>query len=365
MNRYRRRRRTTRTLIAALGVAVFAGGASYMLKHTASATAEASTHPVTQPAEAAPGFTPPAQVAPGVYIGSAASSAPADANSTTTTTTTTTAAAPSRVAPSTQPIITLSPSTAAPVVEGKAKLDAGELLAGRKILNDALVSGQLSPDDQAIAKALIGHANQTIIFSARRFVDDTFSTVETVQPGAKLARIAMDHSVTWEFVASLNGLTDPKRLRAGQTIKVIHGPFNAVVTKSTYLMDIWLGEPEKAGSLYVISLPVGLGRDDSTPTGVWRVEASKKIKNPTYFSPRGEGVIAADDPQNPLGEYWIGLTGIDGHAVGKLSYGIHGTIEPDSIGKMSSLGCIRLKNEDVAVVYNLLVDGKSVVVVRE
>jgi lipoprotein-anchoring transpeptidase ErfK/SrfK len=76
-------------------------------------------------------------------------------------------------------------------------------------------------------------------------------------------------------------------------------------------------------------------------------------------------VIAGDDPKNPLGERWIGLTGIDGHAVGKQSYGIHGTIEPDSIGKQASMGCIRMRNEDVEMVFDMLTEGKSVVVVRE
>ena len=76
-------------------------------------------------------------------------------------------------------------------------------------------------------------------------------------------------------------------------------------------------------------------------------------------------MIEADDPKNPLGERWIGLTGIDGHAVGKQSYGIHGTIRPESIGKQESMGCIRLTNDDVAKVFELLVGGKSTVTVRD
>jgi len=74
--------------------------------------------------------------------------------------------------------------------------------------------------------------------------------------------------------------------------------------------------------------------------------------------------MEADDPKNPLGEFWIGLVGTEGAALDKHGYGIHGTIDPDSIGKQASLGCIRLKNEDVAVVYEMLVEGKSFVVVK-
>jgi lipoprotein-anchoring transpeptidase ErfK/SrfK len=117
--------------------------------------------------------------------------------------------------------------------------------------------------------------------------------------------------------------------------------------------------------MYVTTFSVGLGRDQSTPVGTWMIEPHHKLKHPTYYSPRGEGVIASDDPKNPLGGYWIGLTGTEGQALGKLSYGIHGTIDPASIGKQSSMGCIRLRSEDIALVYDLMVEGKSMVVVKD
>jgi len=186
----------------------------------------------------------------------------------------------------------------------------------------------------------------------------------TVRPGQKLSSIASTHGITWQLLMQLNNMTDPRKLRAGQTLKVIQGPFSAVVTKHTFTMDLYVGgTPGSASAMYVTSFPVGLGKDDSTPTGTWMIQ--NRVRHPTYYSPRGEGVIAADDPKNPLGPYWLGLTGTDGHAVGKQSYGIHGTIEPDSIGHMSSMGCIRMHNEQVAVVFEMLVEGKSVVVVRD
>ena len=73
----------------------------------------------------------------------------------------------------------------------------------------------------------------------------------------------------------------------------------------------------------------------------------------------------ADAPDNPIGERWIGLSGLTGEAVGRSGFGIHGTIEPESIGRDQSMGCIRLVADDVAWVYDLLVEGKSRVAVRE
>jgi lipoprotein-anchoring transpeptidase ErfK/SrfK len=51
--------------------------------------------------------------------------------------------------------------------------------------------------------------------------------------------------------------------------------------------------------------------------------------------------------------------------VGQDSYGIHGTNEPDTIGKNCSLGCIRMRNEDVSLLYELLVVHDSIVAVMD
>jgi LysM repeat protein len=277
------------------------------------------------------------------------------------------------LAPETSSDPTTKPSeSAAPAVENgntlaaaQSKKDAGDLLAARKILNDALLANALSASDTTAAKKSMADMNQTIVFSPKRFADDEFGGTYSVQTGDVLQKIATKYDITWEALLRLNGMTDPKKLRAGQTLKVIHGPFSAVVYKGQFLMDIYLGAPMQKGSMYVTTYSVGLGKDDSTPTGSWLVESGKKIKNPTYYSPRGEGIIDADDPKNPLGERWIGLTGIDGHALGKSSYGIHGTIDESSIGHQESMGCIRMHNADVEWVFDLLVEGKSVVVVKD
>ena len=76
-------------------------------------------------------------------------------------------------------------------------------------------------------------------------------------------------------------------------------------------------------------------------------------------------MIAPDDPKNPLAGYWIAIEGQEGQALGKESYGIHGTIDPTSIGRTESMGCIRLRTEDISWVYDFLVDGKSKVLVKE
>ena len=230
-------------------------------------------------------------------------------------------------------------------------------------LNEAIVGGKLSDADLKTAKEMLNQINQRVIFSPERFDDGDYGGMETVKPGSSLGRIAANNEITPDLLMVVNNMKDPKKLQAGKGLKVLKGPFNAIVYKSAFTLELWQGSPGEKGSLYVMSFPVGIGKDDSTPTGVWAV--ASKLKNPAYYSPRGEGVIAADDPKNPLGKFWIGLQGTEGKAVDKTSYGIHGTIDPDSIGKQASMGCIRLRDADIARVFESLVEWKSIVVVKD
>ena len=251
-----------------------------------------------------------------------------------------------------------------PLVEARTKADAGDLLSARQALNDALTSGKFSEADVDAAKKQIEQFNQTLVFSAKKFPDDPWGGTYQVASGERLGTIAYKHACSWEFLARVNGIT-PKKLRSGQYIKVFKGPFHAVVCKHLFRMEIYLGAPGGPGSMYINSYPVGLGKDDSTPSGLWLCKAGDKIRHPRYYPPRGGDIIDPNDPKNPLGGYWIALEGQDGQAIGKESYGIHGTIDPSSIGKMESMGCIRLRPEDISWVFDLLVDGKSKVLVKD
>ena len=62
----------------------------------------------------------------------------------------------------------------------------------------------------------------------------------------------------------------------------------------------------------------------------------------------------AGGPKNPLGSRAIYL--------GSSIYRIHGTNEPKSIGKAASSGCIRMLNDDVAELYQLVRFGAEVTV---
>ena len=322
---------------------------------TSASPGSSSTPPATQPSGATTSLSPGAQARAELpdLTREPASSAE---------TTATTSAPPAAVA---APGATAAPILSEqPLQDAKSKMDSGDLLASRQLLNDALLSGRMSDADADAAKKQIDEINHTVVFSARKFPNDPWGGTYTVASGERLSTIAAKNGVSWEFLSRVNGVT-PKRLRSGQNIKIFKGPFYAVVYKKQFKMEIYLGNTSGPGSLYITSFPVGLGKDNSTPTGMWICKAGDKIRAPRYYPPHGGEIMAPDDPKNPLGGYWIAIEGLEGQALGAESYGIHGTIDPNSIGKMESMGCIRLKSADISWVFDILVDGKSRVLVKD
>jgi len=167
----------------------------------------------------------------------------------------------------------------------------------------------------------------------------------TIKPGDNLSKIAAQYNITWRLIQRINGLTSTS-IRVDEKLKIVKGPFDAVVEKNKYRLSVYLG------SQYVKSYRVGLGKNDSTPVGNFKVES--KLIEPDWIRP-GK-ITKYGDPENQLGTRWIGFM---------KGYGIHGTWEPETIASQCSEGCVRMLNEEVEELFDLLVTGKSKVTIRK
>lgn len=108
------------------------------------------------------------------------------------------------------------------------------------------------------------------------------------------------------------------------------------VNKSRRILTVYRGGQS------IGKYPVTLGTN-LTPTPSAKATIVNKHKNPAWGGMGGKYTPAAsDDPNNPLGERWMGLkiSGLSG-------YGIHGNIKPHQIGGYYSNGCIRMYNYDI------------------
>ena len=358
-----RRKNYTAPVVLTLTAAIIAGGVVGVYKLLASDAGEPIAEAKTGQPVASSEATPPKQLAAVTTVVPA--TRPAAAGQVEHK------PAPvqlSQSVPATKPAAAkadVNADVAAALAEAETKQKAEDFLGARRALMKAFNSTKITPAQKADVAAKLTAVSEVIVFSPRKFISDEYATQHLVQPGERLQSIANKFETTYPLICRINGIPDPSRMRAGKSLKIVKGPFHAVVSKSNFTLDVYLGKPGTENAVMVKRLRVGLGENDSTPTGEWKI--TDKVVNPTYYNPRDDGprIIAADDPKNPLGERWIALEGVAGQAVGKASYGIHGTIEPDSIGKRQSLGCIRLADGDIELVYELLIKDKSSVTVED
>ncbi len=247
--------------------------------------------------------------------------------------------------------------------ESMTQIADGKLVEGRRNLSKLLAAGTLTATDAQTVRDTLASINRTLVFGDRAVDGDDLVEVYTVQSGDFLSTIARKYKTTYQFIEQINHV-DSRRIRIGQRIKCVKGPFHAVVTKSAFRMDLFLHQADGA-PIYVYSFSVGVGKEDSTPVGAFIISSRGKLPNPSWTHPRTGQHFAADDPKNPIGEYWLPLEGTDAATKGMRGYGIHGTIEPESIGKQMSLGCVRMLAKDIEQVYKLLVETHSTVTIRE
>lgn len=172
------------------------------------------------------------------------------------------------------------------------------------------------------------------------------SAIYEVQKGDNLTKIARKFNTTVELIARANGIKGDV-IRVGMKLKVPTVKFSIVVDRSQNILTL------KADGGVFKTYRVSTGKA-STPTPIGTFKVTDKIVDPPWYPP-GKPVIPAGDPRNVLGSRWLGLS--------EPSYGLHGTIDPASIGQSVTEGCVRLKNADVEELYAIVPEGTEVVIV--
>lgn len=239
-------------------------------------------------------------------------------------------------------------------------LQKSDYVSARDTLNEVL-SLKITPQERSRVKKQMARLSE--VWMKVAFPGDRLTGSYKVRSGDNLEAIGKRYKVPAELLMKINGISDPKRLQAEQNLKVVNGPFHAIIYKSSFELDLYLQ------NTYVKTYKVGIGLPGKeTPAGKWRVEPGDgKLVRPDWPRPQeqGGGLVKPDDPEYPLGSRWIALEGIDENTKGRIGFGIHGTKDPESIGKRSSLGCVRLYNGDVVEFYDMVVPGLSRIYIRE
>ena len=130
------------------------------------------------------------------------------------------------------------------------KLAAGryaEALSGLSVWYD---DPSLGLEESQRLEDLLGQLAGTVIYSQ----DDLLLPPYVVATGETLQAIAVPLGVSWQLLAKINGVTDPLQLIPGERLKLVRGPFDAVVSVSRRRISMQLH------GNYAGSFPVVVGR---------------------------------------------------------------------------------------------------------
>ena len=183
-----------------------------------------------------------------------------------------------------------------------------------------------------------------------------------------LESLAEQHHCSPRYLKKINPTIAWNNLRAGAAVKVPHSnlPHSPVTAEliRIQLAQRTLDVYDRATNL-VARFPCSIAtRVDKQPVG--RLVISGIFERPNYtFDPgrfpaspealAGSGkLIIPPGPNNPVGTTWMSLS--------KPGYGIHGTPDPEKVGRATSLGCFRLANWNVQRLVKMVRVGTVVLV---
>lgn len=181
----------------------------------------------------------------------------------------------------------------------------------------------------------------------------------TIAAGETPSALARRYRTSIELIQRLNPALDPKSLSIDQELTVMDlakVPLELVVSRSAFRLMIW------RGPLLVGALRCGLGRD-SSPTPLGSTTVRQCVRNPEWRHPDTGKILKPDDPENILGGYWIGFEPrADQHFKGIGIHGFTGAEPAEWLEKNGSHGCVRLVQDDIALVFALVRPGITVTI---
>lgn len=164
----------------------------------------------------------------------------------------------------------------------------------------------------------------------------------------------LNPGVNWEAVLPGTKIIVPDV----ENVVVSGTPVQIVITLETHELEVF----DSLGRV-IAHFPVSIAKMvEKRPVGSLHVTVV--IPNPDYtFDPDlfpeseegrtlGHKLVVPPGPNNPVGLAWIGLD--------RQGYGIHGTPDPENVGRTESHGCFRLANWDVLTLVGLVTVGMQV-----
>jgi hypothetical protein len=233
-------------------------------------------------------------------------------------------------------------------------LDRGELSQALLLLSDWYGDPSLAPEEKQEVDALLGQLAGSVIYSTEHRLEPSY----LVQAGERLEDIAKKYSVPWQLLAKINGIDRPDQLQPGQKLKVLRGPFSALIDLGDRQLTVMLARR------YAGKFAIDIDPQVTVEEGQWRVD--QKLVTPGNLnmassvpatSSREKGESGATEEQSLILSNTARKTGQIAILRGSGSASPPVATEPEN-------RVIRLKTADVRDVFDILSVGSEVIIRR-
>jgi LysM repeat protein len=280
--------------------------------------------------------------------------APATGTPATPSSTAAAGASPTSAAATTSPTPTTpttdSPKTpevgyAAARVAVQGALDRGQLAQALLLLSDWYGDPSLTPAESQEVETLLSQLAGSVIYEgppAHRLEKPYI-----VQAGDTLEAVAAKYDVPPALLAKINGIGESAPLLPGKELKVVRGPFSAVIELGKRKMTLMLDRR------YAGQFAIEIDPDTSIEEGQWKVDQK-------LLTPASPGVYSQS---TPTGEDRSLLLSNPAGASGQAAI-LRGPGASDALSAEPRGRVIRLKSNDVNDVYDILSEGSRVTIRR-
>jgi LysM repeat protein len=229
----------------------------------------------------------------------------------------------------------------------QATLERGEYAAAHQQLSRWYNDPTLTPTDAEMVESLLSQLAGTVVYSTEHQLEPA----HVVKPGETLETIAKELNVPWQLLAKINGIAAADNVQPGQALKVVRGPFSAVVDLGRKQLTLMVGDR------YAGKFPITVPSMAAVGEGQWRV-AQKLV------APSGGVVQSAYAPASPAVDRAIVLRSdaAPGQASGEGTLTIASVAQPGK-GPAGS-AAIQVAPQDAEELSDILSVGSRVVIQR-
>ena len=241
-----------------------------------------------------------------------------------------------------------------------------KLINGKKLIDNATARTAMRvPNVEPFRIEIMGHGrgykSDPVLSKRWAVIDTTQSQIRIYEPLEPVVLAEQPSGLVNLEPSPATGFAPEKPVRITLVASPSSGSPRAMIVEDDPEPEQNLTVYDEHRAIIVAAYPITPGKPQFIRYGRWKMKNS--IEFPTWrfddsLLKTGQrsstSLTIPAGPNNPVGVHWMGLS--------RPGIGIHGTNQPDKIGRGLSAGCIRMANWDVTELPKIIRPGATVII---